>query len=150
MLNLEILTIDRKVFEGKVNSVVVPTRSGVIEIFEKHEPLISAIAHGELRIKTGKSQDSLAISGGFVHVSTDKTSILADLAERIEEIDEEKALKARNQAQETMKRKDIPKEEYAQAAIMLRKAITRLQIVRKRKTKRGFAADSSTKLSPPD
>jgi F-type H+-transporting ATPase subunit epsilon len=134
-INLQIVTIERKVYEDKIDSVVLPTLWGEIGILPGHIPLITSLSEGELRIRKNNQVNFLACSGGFVKVDPDKVLVLADVAEHAEEIDIKRAEEAKEKASETMK-KAKEKPEYAVAAAALRRSIIRLKVARKkRKTK---------------
>ncbi len=91
MINLQIVTPERKVVDEEVDSVNVPTGNGEIGILGKHAPLISTLKPGILKYSKGGNSEELVVSGGFVEVSDDRVSILADIAESSDEIDIESA-----------------------------------------------------------
>jgi F-type H+-transporting ATPase subunit epsilon len=86
-LKLEIVTPEKRVFDADVDSVTVPTVSGEAGILPNHAPLISALKPGILTYSIKGSPTRLAVTGGFVEVKADVVSILADSAERSEDID---------------------------------------------------------------
>ena len=87
MLKLEIVTPERKVFDDSVDSVTVPTASGEAGILPNHAPLVSALKPGILSYVNKGSVERLAVSGGFVEVSSNKVSVLTDMAQKADEID---------------------------------------------------------------
>ncbi|HQY68326.1 MAG TPA: ATP synthase F1 subunit epsilon [Pyrinomonadaceae bacterium] len=87
MLKLEIVTPERKVFDAEVDSVTVPTATGDAGILPNHAPLVSALKPGVVSYTAKGTSDKFAISGGFVEVSSDRVSVLADNAEGADEID---------------------------------------------------------------
>ena len=91
MLKLEIVTPERKVIDAEVDSVTVPTASGEAGIMPQHAPLISALKPGIVTVMTKGHAERLAVSTGFVEVHDNKVSVLTDVAERAEEIDEQRA-----------------------------------------------------------
>ncbi len=91
MLKLEIVTPERKVIDAEVDSVTVPTASGEAGIMPQHAPLISALKPGIVTVMTKGNAERLAVSTGFVEVHDNKVSVLTDVAERAEEIDEQRA-----------------------------------------------------------
>lgn len=99
MLKLEIVTPERKVLETDVDSVTVPTVSGEVGILPSHAPLVSALRPGVLSYTAKGVSDKLAVSGGFLEVSSDRVAVLADLAETAEEIDVEAARADREEAE---------------------------------------------------
>jgi len=87
MLKLEIVTPERKVFDGTVEMVTVPTTTGDVGILPNHAPLISAVKPGILSFQNRGAAERLAVAGGFVEVSGDNVSVLVDTAEAASEID---------------------------------------------------------------
>lgn len=91
MIKLEIVTPEKKVFDESVDSVTVPTANGEIGILSNHSPLIATLKPGILTYTVKGTSEKLVVSGGFVEVSTNKVSVLADIAEKSEEVDVEAA-----------------------------------------------------------
>ena len=87
MLKLEIVTPEKKVVETDADSVTVPTASGEAGILPNHAPLISALKPGILEFTNRGASERIAIAGGFVEVNHDKVTVLADSAEKADEID---------------------------------------------------------------
>lgn len=87
MLKLEIVTPEKRVLDADVDSVTVPTASGEAGILQSHAPLVSALKPGVLTYAVKGVTDKLAISGGFVEVTSDLVSVLVDRAEAPDEID---------------------------------------------------------------
>ncbi len=102
MLKLEIVTPERKVIDAEVESVTVPTMSGEAGILPNHAPLISALKPGILSFTSKGSAERLAVAGGFVEVSSDRVSVLTDIAERPDEIDIESARSDRSDAEKEL------------------------------------------------
>jgi F-type H+-transporting ATPase subunit epsilon len=100
MLKLEIVTPEKKVLDETVDSVTVPTASGEAGILPNHAPLISALKPGILSYSNKGATERLAVSGGFVEVSSNKVSVLTDSAETATEIDADSA-RADREAAET-------------------------------------------------
>ena len=102
MLRLEIVTPERKVVDETVDAVTVPGANGEIGILPNHAPLISTLKPGILSYTRGGAIDRLVVSGGFVEVSADKVSVLADVAETAEEIDVDAARSEREATEKTL------------------------------------------------
>jgi len=131
-LRLEIVTGERLVFSDEVDMVIAPGVEGQLGILPKHAPLLTALSIGELRVKKGQEELSFAIGGGFMQVYKDKVIVLADTAERAEEIDIARAEEARHRALELLKERGrLSREEFAQAEARLRKAITRIKVAQR-------------------
>jgi len=131
---LEIVTAERLVYTRDVDVLTVPTVQGEISILAKHVPLVSIISPGEIRIKRDNKIEYMAISGGFVQVIPNKAIILADTAERAEEIDLARAEQARQRAQKLMEDKRGDKISHAEATAAFQRALIRIKVgQRKRK-----------------
>jgi len=138
-IKLEIVTAERQVYSGDVEFVSAPGVMGTLGILPKHSPLLTALEAGELRFKKGDEEESFAVSGGFMEVRPDQVIVLADTAERAEEIDLERAEAARQRAEELLKERpsgvDMTTIERA-----LRRSRIRLR-VGKRRRKKPFPGD---------
>ncbi|MBN1402491.1 MAG: ATP synthase F1 subunit epsilon [Anaerolineae bacterium] len=135
-LHLVVVTGDRIVYDGRVDRVVLPAWSGQITILPHHAALLAALEPGELLVKSGQREEALAVGGGFVEVSDDRVTVLADSAERAEEIDVMRAETARRRAELAMRRyRGRP--EYAAAHEALRRSRARLRAARRLGHRRG-------------
>jgi F-type H+-transporting ATPase subunit epsilon len=135
-IHLDIVTIERVVVSEDVDYVSAPGIDGMMGILPRHEPLLTALAIGELRYRKGDAEASYAIGGGFMEVRPDHITVLADVAESAEEIDEARAEAARRRAQELMAQKTQTGVDVAQAALIeqsFRRAELRLKIARRRR-----------------
>ena len=99
MLNLEIVTSEKKVYDEVVDAVTIPTTNGEIGVLPNHAPLISTLKPGILTISNRGASEQLVIAGGFVEVSANKVSILADTAEKADEVNVEAARAERESAE---------------------------------------------------
>lgn len=102
MLNLEIVTPEKRVLNEAVDSVTVPTVNGEIGVFINHAPLISTLKPGVLTYTNRGATEKLVIAGGFVEIGTNSVSILADIAEKSDEIDAESARAEREQSEKIL------------------------------------------------
>jgi F-type H+-transporting ATPase subunit epsilon len=125
---LDIVTAERAVYSGEVDMVVAPGVEGQLGILPHHAPLMTMLQPGELRIKKGGEEVSLAISGGFLEVRPDKVVVLADAAERAEEIDVARAEAAKRHAQQWLAERHAPEIDAAQAEAALRRSLARLRV----------------------
>jgi F-type H+-transporting ATPase subunit epsilon len=91
MINLEIVTPEKKVLSEAVDQVTIPTANGEVGILQNHAPLISSLQSGVLSYTRGGATERMVIAGGFVEVSQNNVSILADVAETAGEINVENA-----------------------------------------------------------
>ena len=139
-LQLEIVTIERKVFDDQVNMVVAPGTAGVLGILPRHAPLLTSLNFGELQIKKDGEEDQFfAIGGGFMEVQPYHVIVLADSAERAEEIDLARAEAARRRAEELLTHARQDQIDFERAQTALRRSTLRLKVVRRR---RGRGIDS--------
>jgi len=133
-LQLEIVTPERQVFTDAVDMVVVPGVDGQLGILPHHTRLISALGTGELRIKQSGSEQVMLISGGFVEVRSDKVVVMADLAERSDEIDLARATEARKQAEARLGEVHLPAD-IARVRAALQTALMRERIATRRRSR---------------
>ncbi|MFC1903179.1 F0F1 ATP synthase subunit epsilon [Chloroflexota bacterium] len=135
-IRLDVVTAEVEVFSGEVDVVVAPGVEGQLGILPHHTPLMTMLQPGELRARKGEEEFSLAIAGGFLEVRPDRVIVLADAAERAEEIDIARAEEAKRRAQERLKQ-PIREVDLAQAEAALRRALARLEVVQRRRKRRG-------------
>jgi F-type H+-transporting ATPase subunit epsilon len=134
-LRLEILTIERRVFEDDVSMVIAPGSEGMLGILPQHIPLLTALTFGELQIKReGEEDQFFAISGGFMEVLPDRVIVLADSAERAAEIDLERAEAARLRAEERLSKAEAGEiEDFDQAEAALKRSAIRIKVAQRRR-----------------
>lgn len=126
MLNLEIVTPEKKVLSETVDAVTVPTANGEVGILQNHAPLISALRAGILSYTKSGVTERLAIAGGFLEVSRNNVSVLADTAERADEIDVESARAERESVERELSQWKDSIEEFETEKERLEKAQARL------------------------
>ena len=134
-LLLEIITPTKVVLKEEVDEVTLPTVNGEISILPNHIDLLTKIKEGEMSVKKGNKTDSFAITGGFLEISNNTVSILADHAIKADDIEIAKVQEAQERAKLAMKNKESSKE-FAIAEADLRKAILELKAAKKHKTHR--------------
>ena len=130
-LTLRIATLEKLVFDGVVQSVTLPGSAGVLTILPNHMPLITPLSLGEITARGEHDEFYLAISSGMVEVQPQRVLVLADEAERAEEIDEKLANEARVRAEQIMREKREDKETFAKAEAELQRTLLRLKIIEK-------------------
>ncbi len=99
-IKFKIVTPERTVFEDTIDQATLPVMDGEVTILPNHEPYIATLRAGEMIVKKDGKETSLAVSGGFIELEKNKLTILADTAERAEDIDLERAEEARERAEE--------------------------------------------------
>ena len=134
---LEIITAERQVYGEEVDMVIVPGIDGQLGILPHHAPLMTVLQPGEITIRKGGSDDYLAVTGGFLEVLGNRVSVLADAAERSDEIDEERAQEAMRRAQERITGQPAEME-LGRAVASMRRAQMRLDLVRRRRPRAGM------------
>lgn len=129
MLKLEIVTPEKKVFEGMVDSVTVPTAKGEIGILPSHAPLISYLKPGILTLSSKGGGEKMVVSGGFVEVNSNTVSVIADVAETADEVDVESAKEARDEAVKALGAwSGGPADEFESVSDRLAEAQAKLQL----------------------
>jgi F-type H+-transporting ATPase subunit epsilon len=131
---LDIVTAERVVFSDDVDVVIAPGAEGQLGILPHHSPLMTMLLPGELLVRKGGEEFYLAISGGFLEVRPDRVIILADAAERVEEIDVARAEEAKRRAEERLS-EQAPGLDMARAEAALRRSLIRLKVVERRRRK---------------
>jgi F-type H+-transporting ATPase subunit epsilon len=126
-LRLEIATPDHLVLTEGVDEVILPSVEGYMGVRPGHAPLLAALDVGEISYRIGSEEKYLACSGGFAEVLADSVSILAETAEPAEEIDAERAERARERAEGRLKA-DPAENEFKRAEVALKRAISRIRV----------------------
>jgi F-type H+-transporting ATPase subunit epsilon len=99
---LEIVTPEKKVVDTAATEVQIPGKNGYLGVLPGHAPLITELAVGEIKYRSGSDEQRLAVAWGFAEVLPGKVTILAETAERPSEIDVERARKAKERAEERL------------------------------------------------
>src|SRR3954466_180510 len=133
-LTLEVVTPDRSVVTERVDEVEIPGAEGYFGVLPGHTPLLAALQVGELWYRKGAEKVYLSIAFGFAEVLPDRVTILAQLAERSDEIDVARAEAAKRRAEEriTTPHADM---DYERARIAMMKALIRLQVASRARTR---------------
>jgi len=126
-LLLEVVTPDRAVVREEVDEVQLPGAEGYLGVLPGHAPLLATLTVGELWYRIGQQRQYLAIAGGFVEVLPERVTVLAQTAERAQEIDVARAEAARTRAEERL-RQASSDTDFARARTALAKASMRLQV----------------------
>ena len=137
-IRLDIVTAERQVYSDEVDVIVAPGIEGELAILPHHAPLMTTLQAGELRVRQGGEEFSLAVAGGFLEVRPDRVTILADAAERAEEIDVARAEEAKRRAEEQLGR-SATEVDIARAEAALRRSLVRIKVGEKRRRRRGAA-----------
>jgi F-type H+-transporting ATPase subunit epsilon len=118
-----------------VDVVVAPGIDGELAILPRHAPLMTMLQPGELRIHKGTEEIAMAVTGGFLEVRPDRVTVLADAAERAEDIDAARAEEAKLRAEQRISQR-LSDTDLARAEAALRRSLIRLRVAEKRRRRR--------------
>jgi len=128
---LEIVTPEKMVVRDQAEEMQIPGKNGYLGILPGHAPLISELAVGEISYRNGGTTHHLAVAWGFAEVLPDKVTVLAETAERADEIDVKRAQEAKQRAEERLKSGNTDVD-YSRAEIALQRAESRLDVAEKK------------------
>jgi F-type H+-transporting ATPase subunit epsilon len=129
-LSLEITTPMRLVVAEQVDEVVAPGIEGYFGVLPGHAPFLTTLGTGVVTYRIGREEHQLAVAGGFAEVRNDKVIILADSAERPQEIDRARAERAKERAERRLSGRTQDEVDYARCQAALARAVTRLTVAR--------------------
>jgi len=131
-IRCEIVSQDRKVYEGDVDIVVLPGTDGEMGILPHHAPLLTTLKMGIIKVRSGGNEEIFTVAGGVAEIQPDLVTVLADAAENVAEIDVARAEAARKRAEEILA-KGVPadSDSYIKIEAALRKSNLRLDAVRR-------------------
>jgi F-type H+-transporting ATPase subunit epsilon len=133
-LALEIVTPDRSIVSQQVDEVELPGADGYFGVLPGHTPLLSSLQVGELWYRTGEEKHYLAVAFGFAEVLPDRVTVLAQIAERAQDIDVARAESAKKRAEERVASPHADMD-FERARVALLKALTRLQVASRARTR---------------
>jgi F-type H+-transporting ATPase subunit epsilon len=131
-LQFEIVTPDRLVLKEEVDELQIPGKNGYLGILPGHAPLITELMTGELSYRKDKTARYLSVSGGYCEVLPDRVTVLAERAEKPEEINVDRALAAKQRAEKRLAQPQNPDIDLDRAMVSLKRALIRLQVSQKR------------------
>lgn len=134
-LKFEIVTAESVIYSDDVDIVVAPGIQGQMGILPSHAPLLTTLQPGELVVRKDGEETAIFVSGGFLEIMQDRVTVLADTAERAEEIDIARAEEAKVRAEERV-REHVPEMDLARVEAALRRSLMRLKIAERRRKKR--------------
>ena len=126
-INLTVVTRERKIIDTEADEVVLPATDGEIGILPGHTPLLTTLRIGEMRYRNGGRVERMVLSWGFAEVLPDKVIILAETAERAEDIDVARAQEQKKRAEERLHSQN-PDTDFDRARIALERAVIRIQV----------------------
>ncbi len=126
-INLEIISPSKTVFQGTVKSITVPGTSGNFQILKNHAPIVSTLEIGLIKISAEETEHYFAVSGGTIEVLNNKVLILADSVENVNEIDFDRALRAKERAEKRLSEKSLDIDTI-RATASLARAMNRIRL----------------------
>ena len=133
-LTLEIVTPERSLASEEVDEVQLPGSEGYFGVLPGHAPLLATLQVGELWYRIGQEKHYLAVAFGFAEVLSDRVTVLAQIAERPEDIDVPRAEAAKRRAEERLARPAMDMD-FERARIALMKSLIRLQVASQARTR---------------
>ena len=131
-IRCEIVSQDRVVFQGDVDSVLLPGAAGEMGILPHHSPVLTVLQFGVVRVRAGGEDQYFAVAGGVAEVQPDLVTVLADAAENVQEIDTQRAEGARRRAEQLLAEGvGSDPDTYLQIQASLRRSNLRLDAVRR-------------------
>ena len=128
-MHLDVVSAEKELFSGTINAVFAPAQMGDVGIYPRHTPLVTGLRPGELKIEIeGQEDQYLYVSGGILEVQPHVVTVLSDTAIRAEDLDEAKALEAKQRAEDAMKDK-ASDFDAAKAQIELVRAAEQLRMI---------------------
>ena len=136
-LKLEIVTPDRALLAEEVDEVVLPGSEGEFGVLPGHTPLLSSLKVGELWYRQGQEKHYMAIAFGFVEVLPDRVTVLAQVGERAQEIDVQRAERAKQRAEQRLAQPHMTQVDLdiERARVALLKSLLRLQVASRARTR---------------
>ncbi|MGH2497269.1 MAG: F0F1 ATP synthase subunit epsilon [Ktedonobacteraceae bacterium] len=135
-MHVEVVTAERELYSGEADELIAPGTEGELGILPRHAALLTTLKPGALRIKLNGVEEPLFVSGGFLEVSNNQATVLADTAENAEEINQARAEEARRRAQERLAQ-TTSNTERAELQAALQRALERLRISETVRRRRG-------------
>ena len=132
VLSVSIVTPDGRVYDHESSFLVVTTKLGQLGILPNHVPIITSLEVDEVRVKHGDSEDKIAVNGGFLEFSNNTATIVADSAERQDDIDVARAESARQRAEASIQKAQAAHDAdtLARAQVALRRAVNRINVAK--------------------
>jgi F-type H+-transporting ATPase subunit epsilon len=126
-MHVDVVTAERQLYSGEADTILAPGTEGQLGILPRHAALLTTLKAGEMLIQLGGAEEPFFVSGGFLEVSNNKVTVLAETAEHAEEIDQARAEAARRRAQEHLEQaqSDVERAELLGA---LERAVARIHV----------------------
>ncbi|AZU64590.1 F0F1 ATP synthase subunit epsilon [Neobacillus mesonae] len=131
-IKVSVVTPDGPVYESEVEMVSTKAKTGELGILPGHVPMVAPLEIGIVRLKKDGKTELVAVSGGFLEVRPEQVTVLAQSAEKSEDIDVERALKAKERAEQRMKQQKLEHVDFKRAELALRRAVNRLNVAERK------------------
>ncbi|WP_040207017.1 F0F1 ATP synthase subunit epsilon [Neobacillus jeddahensis] len=131
-IKVSVVTPDGPVYDSDVEMVSTKAQSGELGILPGHIPLVAPLQIGAVRLKKDGKTEFIAVSGGFLEVRPDQVTVLAQSAEKASDIDVERAIRAKERAEQRMKEQRLEHTDFRRAELALQRAINRLAVSERR------------------
>ncbi len=135
-MHVDVVTAERQLYSGEADTVLAPGSEGQLGILPRHAALLTTLKAGELLIKLSGAEEPFFVSGGFLEVSDNRVTVLAETAEHAEEIDQARAEAARRRAQDLLAQA-ISDVERAELVGALERAVARIHVAEIARRRRG-------------
>jgi len=141
-IKFKIITPEKTVYENEVDQVTLPVTDGQVTILPNHRSYIASLKAGEIMLRVGEEEIHMAVAGGFVELDKNNLIVLADRAERAEDIDLQRAEAARIKAEDLKNQKiDMSEEEFVRVASLVEKEMNRVKVAKRHRTRGGMKID---------
>lgn len=138
-IKFKIVTPEKTVYESEIDQATLPVANGEVTILPNHRSYIASLKPGEIMLKKSGEESGFSVSGGFIEFNHNNLIVLADTAERAEEIDVKRAEDARKRAEDIKNQRiSIDETEYARVAAAIEKEMARIRVAKKHHTKKGI------------
>ena len=131
-IKVSVVTPDGPVYEANVEMVSTKARTGELGILPGHIPMVAPLQIGAVRLKNGSNTEFVAVSGGFLEVRPEQVTILAQSAEQSSEIDLERALRAKERAEQRLHERKQENVDFRRAELALQRAINRISVAERK------------------
>jgi F-type H+-transporting ATPase subunit epsilon len=127
-IRLELVTPERLLLSEEVDEVIAPGYEGEFGVLPEHTQFLAILNIGMLRYRKGSAMEKIALGGGFAEVTPERVVVMADTAERADEIDVERAQRARDRAEARLKELSMDDETHAKVRAALQRALVRMAV----------------------
>ncbi len=135
-IHIDIVSAEESIFSGMAEMVFAPAVLGEVGITPRHAPLLTSLLPGEVRVRTQQGEETFFVSGGVLEIQPHVVTILADTALRAKDLDEAKAMEAKQRAEKLLTDKQV-NIDYAKAQAEMLEAMAQLQTIQRIRNRKG-------------